>query len=58
MILGDSVYVRSSTSNISFSLSGIDDTNIPGTELVDLENSIEAAQTQADKALVYALIDI
>jgi hypothetical protein len=58
VLLGDKVYVRASTANISFSLSGIDDTNIAGTELADLEASIAAAQLQADKALVYGLIGI
>jgi len=58
VLTGDKVYVRASTGDISFSLSGIDDTNIAGTELADLEASIAAAQAQADKALVYGLIGI
>jgi hypothetical protein len=58
VLTGDKVYVRASTGDISFSLSGIDDTNIAGTELADLEASIAAAQLQADKALVYGLIGI
>jgi len=43
VLLGDKVYVRASTANISFSLSGIDDTNIPGTELADLESRLAFA---------------
>ena len=43
VIVGDKVYVRASTSDISFSLSGIDDTNIAGTELADLEADIAFA---------------
>jgi hypothetical protein len=58
VLTGDKVYVRASTGDISFSLSGIDDTNIAGVELADLEASIAAAQAQADKALVYGLIGI
>jgi hypothetical protein len=58
VLLGDKVYIRASTANMSFSLSGIDDTNISGVELADLEASIAAAQAQADKALVYGLIGI
>ena len=43
VMTGDKVYVRASSSDISFSLSGIDDTNIPGTELADLEADIAFA---------------
>jgi hypothetical protein len=41
--VGDKVYVRASTADISFLLSGIDDTNIPGTELADLQADISFA---------------
>jgi hypothetical protein len=58
VLAGDKVYIRSTTSDLSFALSGIDDTNIAGTELADLQASIAAAQLQADKALVYGLIGI
>jgi hypothetical protein len=58
VLTGDKVYIRSTSPDISFVLSGIDDTNIAGTELADLEASIAAAQLQADKALVYGLIGI
>ena len=43
VITGDKVYVRASTADISFVLSGIDDTNIPGTELADLESRLAFA---------------
>ena len=43
ILVGDKVYVRASTSDISFSLSGIDDTNIAGTELEDLQADIAFA---------------
>ena len=43
VMTGDKVYVRASSADISFSLSGIDDTNIPGTELADLEADIAFA---------------
>jgi hypothetical protein len=58
VITGDKVYVRSSTGDISFMLSGIDDTNIAGTELEDLQADILAAQTTANEAKLLALIDI
>jgi hypothetical protein len=58
IVLGDKIYIRSSSSEVSFMLSGIDDTNIAGTQLADLQASISAAQAQADKALVYGLIGI
>jgi hypothetical protein len=58
IVLGDKIYIRSSSSEVSFMLSGIDDTNIAGTQLADLQASIAAAQAQADKALVYGLIGI
>jgi hypothetical protein len=47
VVLGDRVYVRSSASNMSFSLSGIDDTNIAGTELATLEANIAFATNLA-----------
>jgi hypothetical protein len=43
LAVGDKVYVRASTADISFLLSGIDDTNIPGTELEDLQADIAFA---------------
>jgi hypothetical protein len=58
IVTGDKLYVRASTENISFMLSGIDDTNISGTELENLESDILAAETIANQALVLALIDI
>lgn len=51
VMTGDKIYVRATTGDISFMLSGIDDTNIAGTELVDLEAAIQ-------NATVLALIDI
>lgn len=65
VLLGDSVYVMSSTGDVSFLLSGVDDTNIAGIELDDLQTDISTAQTSADtansianQALVLALINI
>lgn len=58
LMTGDKVYIRTSTADISFTLSGIDDTNIAGTELADLESDILTAQNTASQALVLALIDI
>ncbi len=43
VMTGDKVYIRASSADISFTLSGIDDTNIPGTELADLEADIAFA---------------
>lgn len=43
IMTGDKVYIRSSSSDISFSLSGIDDTNIPGVELATLQADIAFA---------------
>jgi hypothetical protein len=51
ILIGDKVYVRSSIADISFSLSGVDDTNIPGIELADLQEEIQLAK-------VLALLDI
>jgi hypothetical protein len=58
IMTGDKVYIRASSGDISFNLSGIDDTNIAGTELADLESDILSAQNAANEALVLALIDI
>ena len=65
LLLGDKVYVRSSTGDVSFLLSGVDDTNIAGVELAALQASISTAQstansagTVANSALVLALIGI
>jgi hypothetical protein len=58
VILGDKVYVRAESADVSFMLSGVDDTNIAGVELAQLQSDIAAAQAQADKALVYGLIGI
>jgi hypothetical protein len=43
ILVGDKVYIRASSGDISFSLSGIDDTNIAGTELADLQADIAFA---------------
>ena len=43
LMTGDKAYIRASSADISFNLSGIDDTNIPGTELADLEADIAFA---------------
>jgi hypothetical protein len=43
IVAGDKVYVRASTGDMSFILSGIDDTNISGVELEDLEARIDFA---------------
>lgn len=37
VVTGDKVYVRASTGNVSFMLSGIDDTNVTGMEYAALE---------------------
>jgi hypothetical protein len=65
ILFGDRVYVRASTSNISFTLSGIDDTTITGVDLESLQSSITSIQSSvnsanstASQALVLALIDI
>jgi hypothetical protein len=54
----DKVYIRSSSADISFTLSGIDNTNVSGTEYETALAAAAAAQTQADKALVYALVGL
>jgi hypothetical protein len=43
VMTGDKVYIRASSADISFTLSGIDDTNITGVELSDLESDIAFA---------------
>jgi hypothetical protein len=52
----DKVYVRASTGDISFTLSGIDNTNVSGTEYATVVAAAAAAQATADTALVYALV--
>jgi hypothetical protein len=47
VMVGDKVYVRASIPDISFMLSGIDDTNISGVELADLQADIEFATNVA-----------
>ena len=54
----DKVYIRSSSADVSFTLSGIDNTNVSGTEYATALEAAAAAQTQADKALVYALVGL
>jgi hypothetical protein len=58
ILTGDRVYLRASTGDISFTLSGIDDTNITGAELADLQSDISDVNSVASQALVLALIDI
>ncbi len=52
----DKVYIRSSTADVSFTLSGIDNTNVSGTEYATVVAAAAAAQATADTALVYALV--
>jgi hypothetical protein len=54
----DKVYVRASTADISFTLSGIDNTNVSGTEYATVVAAAAAAQLQADTALTYALVGL
>jgi len=54
----DKLYVRTSSADISVSLAGIDNTNVSGTEYETALAAAAAAQTQADKALVYALVGL
>ena len=54
----DKLYVRVSSADISVSLAGIDNTNVSGTEYETALAAAAAAQTQADKALVYALVGL
>jgi hypothetical protein len=65
VLFGDKVYISASTANISFTLSGIDDTTITGVDLQSLQTSISSIQSSvnsanstAAQALVLALIDI
>ena len=54
----DKVYVRSSSADISFTLSGVDNTNVSGTEYATVVAAAAAAQTTADTALTYALVGL
>ena len=54
----DKVYIRVSSGDMSVSLTGIDNTTVSGTEFATLEAATAAAQLQADKALVYALVGL
>jgi hypothetical protein len=47
----DKVYIRSSTADVSFTLSGIDNTNVSGTEY-------DTVLEIANKALVYSLVGL
>jgi hypothetical protein len=47
----DKVYVRASTADISFTLSGVDNTNVSGTEY-------ETVLALANTAIIYGLIDL
>lgn len=47
----DKVYVRASTADISFTLSGIDNTNVSGTEY-------DTVLALANTAIIYGLIDL
>jgi hypothetical protein len=54
----DKVYVRASTADVSFTLSGIDNTNVSGTEYETALAAAAAAQTTANTALTYALVSL
>ena len=54
----DKVYIRASTADISFTLSGIDNTNVSGTEYATALAAAAAAQTTANTALTYALVSL
>ena len=54
----DKVYIRASTADVSFMLSGIDNTNVSGTEYATVVAAAAAAQTTADTALTYALVGL
>jgi hypothetical protein len=54
----DKVYIRASTADISFTLSGIDNTNVSGTEYETALAAAAAAQTTANTALTYALVSL
>ena len=58
VVPNDQVWVWASSGDLSFMLSGIDNTNVSGTEYATVVAAAEAAQLQADKALVYALVDL
>ena len=54
----DKVYVWTSGSDTSFMLSGIDNTNVSGTEYATVLAAATTAQTTADTAIIYGLIDL
>ena len=54
----DKVYIRSSTADVSFILSGIDNTNVSGTEYATALAAAAAAQTTANTALTYSLVSL
>jgi hypothetical protein len=54
----DKVYIRSSSADVSFTLSGIDNTNVSGTEYETALAAAAAAQTTANTALTYALVSL
>ena len=54
----DKVYIRVTSGDMSISLTGVDNTTVSGTEFATLEAATAAAQLQADKALVYALVGL
>jgi SpoU rRNA methylase family enzyme len=54
----DKVYIRVTSADMSISITGIDNTNVSGTEFATLQAAAAAAQLQADKALVYALVGL
>lgn len=54
----DKIYIRTNSGDLSVSLTGIDNTAVSGTEFAALEAAVIAAQLQADKALVYGLVDL
>jgi hypothetical protein len=54
----DKVYIRSSSADVSFTLSGIDNTNVSGTEYETALAAAAAAQTTANTALTYALVGL
>ena len=54
----DKVYIRSSSADVSFTLSGIDNTNVSGTEYATALAAAAAAQTTANTALTYALVSL
>ena len=54
----DKVYIFSSSADISFTLSGIDNTNVSGTEYETALAAAATAQTTANTALTYALVSL